>query len=54
MTPVQICKTWAWGIYLGSSVYLGDASFHITKHPVGNGIWVGALAVMISFWIWEK
>lgn len=53
MSPQQICKTWAWGIFLGSSAYMFLHRFHIGTMAVAAGIWFGALATTIAFWIKE-
>lgn len=47
MTASQISRIWATGVALGTSVYLIFDSFDIGKHAIGDGIWVGATAVVI-------
>lgn len=49
MSGRTLSGIWAAGIAAGSSVYLIFDSFGIGKHPIGDGIWVGAMTVVALF-----
>jgi hypothetical protein len=54
VTGRAISSAWATGIALGASVYLIFDSLGISKHPIGFGIWSGAIVVGVLLALGNK
>lgn len=54
MTSGKLSRIWACGIMLGAGVYLIFDSLGIGEHAIGDGIWIGALSVVIQMGLEAK